>query len=128
ASATPQPAVQPTALKSPSPRVTTAANTSPNSTSSSSGPPIPSSLKSQMASMVPDASGDKPPEAAMQSIEPVSIPEVTERALLTDQPAMAYPASAKGMRGTVVLDVLVGRDGSIEDAKFLQGSLAFART
>jgi len=125
---TPPSVVQPTVLKSPPPHVTVAANTSPSSASSSSGPPIPSSLKSQMASMVPDASGDKPPEAAMQSIEPVSIPEVTERALLTDQPAMAYPASAKGMRGTVVLDVLVGRDGSIEDAKFLQGSLAFART
>jgi periplasmic protein TonB len=78
--------------------------------------------------MVPDASGNKPPEAAMQSIEPVSISEAAERALLTDQPAMAYPANAKGMQGTVVLDVLVGRDGTIEDAKFLQGSLAFART
>ncbi len=128
ASTTPQPAVQPTVLKIPPPRVTVAANTSPGSASSSSGPPIPSSLKSQMASMVPDASGNKPPEAAMQSIEPVNIPEAAERALLTDQPAMAYPASAKGMRGTVVLDVLVGRDGTIEDAKFLQGSLAFART
>lgn len=128
ASTTPQPVMQPTVLKSPPPRVTVAANTAPGSASSSSGPPIPSSLKSQMASMVPEASGNKPPEAAMQSIEPVSIPEVTERALLTDQPAMAYPANAKGMQGTVVLDVLVGRDGTIEDAKFLQGSLAFART
>ena len=78
--------------------------------------------------MVPDASGNKPPEAAMQSIEPVIIPEVTERALLTAQPAMAYPTNAKGVQGTVVLDVLIGRDGNIEDAKFLQGSLAFART
>jgi protein TonB len=128
ASTTPQPAVQPTVLKSPPPRVTVAATTSPGSASSSPGPPIPSSLKSQMASMVPDASGNKPPEAAMQSIEPVNIPEAAERALLTDQPAMAYPANAKGMQGTVVLDVLVGRDGTIEDAKFLQGSLAFART
>jgi protein TonB len=128
ASATPQPAVQPTVLKNSPPRVTVAANPSLGSASASSGPPIPSSLKSQMASMVPDASGNKPPEAAMQSIEPVSIPEATERALLTDQPAMAYPANAKGVQGTVVLDVLVGRDGTIEDAKFLQGALAFART
>ena len=129
----PQPAVQPTVLKSPPPRVTivqtsVAANTAPGSASSAAGPPIPSSLKSQMASMVPDASGNKAPETALPSIEPVNIPEATERALLTDQPAMAYPANAKGMQGTVVLDVLVGRDGTIEDAKFLQGALAFART
>jgi len=89
---------------------------------------VPSSLKSQMASMTPDASGNKPPEAAMQSIEPVTVPEAAERGLLTDQPAVAYPASAKGQQGTVVLQVLIGRDGTVQDAKFLQGSLAFARS
>ena len=88
---------------------------------------VPSSLKSQMASMTPDASGNKPPEAAMQSIEPVAVPEATERALLTDQPALDYPASAGAQHGTVVLQVLIGRDGTVQDAKFLQGSLAFAR-
>lgn len=88
---------------------------------------VPSSLKSQLASMTPDASGSKLPEAAMQSIEPVSVPEAAERALLTDQPAIAYPANAKG-QATVVLQVLVGRDGTVQDAKFLQGSLAFARS
>jgi len=89
---------------------------------------IPSSLKSQMASMAPDASGNKPVEAALPSIEPVAIPEATARGLLTAQPAPAYPASAKGQEGTVVLQVLIGRDGTVQDAKFLQGSLAFART
>jgi len=89
---------------------------------------VPSSLKSQMASMTPDASGNKPPEAAMQSIEPVEVPEATERALLTDQSALAYPANATGQSGTVTLQVLIGRDGAVQDAKFLQGSLAFART
>jgi periplasmic protein TonB len=88
---------------------------------------VPSSLKSQMASMTPDASGNKAPEAAMRSIEPVAVPEAEERALLTDQPALAYPASAGGQQGTVVLQVLIGRDGTVQDAKFLQGSLAFAR-
>jgi protein TonB len=81
-----------------------------------------------MASMTPEASGNKPPEAAMQSIEPVAVTEAAERALLTDQPAIDYPANAKGQRGTVILQVLIGRDGSVQDAKFLQGSLAFART
>jgi len=80
-----------------------------------------------MASMTPDASGNKPPEAAMQSIEPVAVTEASARALLTDQPQLDYPASARGQQGTVVLQVLIGRDGTVQDAKFLQGSLAFAR-
>ena len=78
--------------------------------------------------MTPDASGNKPPEAAMQSIEPVAVTEASERALLTDQPAIDYPANARGQQGTVILQVLIGRDGTVQDAKFLQGSLAFART
>ncbi|HME35991.1 MAG TPA: TonB family protein [Candidatus Sulfotelmatobacter sp.] len=88
---------------------------------------VPSSLKSQMASMTPDAGGNKPPEAAMQAIEPVVVTEATERALLTDQTVFDSPASATGQPGTVILQVLVGRDGTVQDAKFLQGSLAFAR-
>jgi TonB family protein len=114
---TPVPVVaQPAAVKNPQPR---AASTPAN---------VPSSLKSQMASMTPDASGNKPPEAAMQSIEPVAVTEAAERALLTDQPAIDYPATAKGQQGTVTLQILVGRDGTVQDAKFMQGSLAFART
>lgn len=64
----------------------------------------------------------------MDSIEPVVIPEGTARGLATDQPLPAYPPTAKGQQGTVVLQVLIGRDGTVEDAKFLQGSLAFARS
>jgi TonB family protein len=88
---------------------------------------VPSSLKSQMATMVPDASGNKPVDAALPSIEPVDVSELSERALLTDQPPLAYPANAAGKQGTVILQVLIGRDGTVQDAKFLQGSLAFAR-
>jgi protein TonB len=88
---------------------------------------VPSSLKSQMVTMVPDASGNKPVDAALPSIEPVDVPELNERALLTDQPPLAYPANAAGKQGTVTLQVLIGRDGTVQDAKFLQGSLAFAR-
>jgi protein TonB len=88
---------------------------------------IPSSLKSQMAAMSPEASGNKPPEAALPSIEPVNLPEAAARGLLVAQPAPAYPPSARGQAGTVTLQVLIGRDGTVQDAKFLQGSLAFAR-
>jgi protein TonB len=78
--------------------------------------------------MTPEASGNKPAEAALPAIEPVAVPELTERALLADQPPLAYPASAAGKQGTVTLEVLIGRDGTVQDAKFLQGSLAFARS
>ena len=88
---------------------------------------VPSSLQSQMATMTPDASGNKPPESAMPSIEPVAVPELTERALLDSQPPLDYPAAAGAQQGTVILQVLIGRDGAVQDAKFLQGSLAFAR-
>jgi protein TonB len=88
---------------------------------------VPSSLQSQMATMTPEASGNKPAEAALPAIEPVAVPELTERALLSEQPPLAYPASAAGKQGTVTLQVLIGRDGTVQDAKFVQGSLAFAR-
>ncbi len=97
--------------------------------SASSSPGIPSSLKSQMASTTPDSSGNKPPEAAMSSIEPVSVQESAARDLLTQPVDPVYPDAAKasGQRGSVVLQVLIGRDGAVQDAKFLQGSLVFAR-
>jgi periplasmic protein TonB len=88
---------------------------------------VPQSLKSQLTSMTPESSGNKAPETALPTIEPVIVPEAQERALLIDQPAPAYPVSAKGQQGTVTLQVLIGRDGTVQDAKFLQGSLVFAR-
>jgi periplasmic protein TonB len=95
--------------------------------SATATPAIPSSLSTQIASMTPEASGNKAPETALPSIEPVSVLEAAERSLLVDGPAIAYPDTAKGQQGTVVLQVLIGRDGAVQDAKFLQGSLAFAR-
>ena len=121
----------PASLSQPSSIETTGAPVNPalSQPQSSSAPShVPSSLKSNIASMTPEASGNKPPEAAMASIEPVAVTELAERALLADQPAISYPANARGQQGTVVLQVLIGRDGTVQDAKFLQGSLAFART
>ena len=80
-----------------------------------------------MAVMTPDASGNKPVEAALPAIEPVAVSELNERALLSDQPPLSYPPNAAGKQGTVTLQVLIGRDGAVQDAKFIQGSLAFAR-
>lgn len=90
---------------------------------------IPTSLRSQIATMTPEASGAKPVEAAMSSIEPVNLPEATAWSLLAEPVDPVYPDSAKsrGQRGSVMLQVLIGRDGTVQDAKFLQGSLVFAR-
>jgi periplasmic protein TonB len=79
--------------------------------------------------MTPDASGTKPADAAMSSIEPVDLPESTARGLLAKPVDPVYPDAAKasGQRGSVVLQVLIGRDGTVQDAKFLQGSLVFAK-
>lgn len=91
---------------------------------------IPSSLRSQLASTTPEASGNKPMEAAMSSIEPVNLPASAAMDLLTQPVDPIYPDSAKAsrQRGNVMLQVLIGRDGTVQDAKFLQGSLAFARS
>jgi TonB family protein len=90
---------------------------------------IPSSLKSQMASSTPDASGNKPAEAAMSAIEPVNLTESAARELL-DQPVdPIYPPAARptAQRGSVVLQVQIARDGTVQEVKFVQGSLIFAR-
>jgi protein TonB len=102
-------------------------NPQPRSAPVNTNTAIPSSLKSQMASMTSAAGGNKPVEAALPSIEPVDLPEAAARALILQQSDPVYPESAKGRQGTVVLQLLIGRDGSVQDAKFLQGSLAFAR-
>ena len=64
----------------------------------------------------------------MSSIEPVNLTEAVARDLLTQPADPQYPAIAGGQRGSVVLQVLIGRDGAVQDAKFLQGSLVFARS
>jgi TonB family protein len=90
---------------------------------------IPMSLKSQTASTTPEAGGAMPVEAAMSSIEPVKLTESVVRGLLTQSADPAYPDGGKagGQRGSVVLQVLIGRDGAVQDAMFMQGSLVFAR-
>jgi len=90
---------------------------------------IPSSLRSQTATITPEASGAKPVEAAMSSFEPVKLSEPVAWGLLAQPVDPVYPDSARasGQRGSVVLQVLIGRDGTVQDVKFMQGSLVFAR-
>ena len=65
----------------------------------------------------------------MSSIEPVTLPESSAWSLLAQPVDPVYPDAAKaaGQRGSVVLQLLIGRDGTVQDAKVLQGSLVFAR-
>ncbi len=91
---------------------------------------IPSSLKSQVASTTPYMSGTRPDDSASSVIGPVNLPESAVRGLLAQASDPEYPAAAKasGQQGSVVLQVLIGPDGTVQDAKFMQGSFAFART
>ncbi len=90
---------------------------------------IPSSLKSQVGSTAPDMSGVKPDDSSQSSIEPVTLPESELRALLIQATDPQYPEAAKasGQQGSVVLQVLIGANGAVQDAKFVQGSFVFAR-
>jgi periplasmic protein TonB len=112
------------------PSVSTASTTVPGNAPTTSSVAIPSSLRSQLASSTPDASGAKPLEAAMAAIEPVNLSESATWGLLAQKVEPAYPDAAKasGQRGSVTMQVLIGRDGTVQDAKFLQGSLIFARS
>jgi protein TonB len=104
-------------------------SSAPPAVSTGNNAAIPSSLRSQTNSMTPEASGAKPVEAAMSSIEPVTLPESSAWSLLAQPVDPVYPDAAKaaGQRGSVVLQLLIGRDGTVQDAKVLQGSLVFAR-
>jgi protein TonB len=78
--------------------------------------------------MTPEASGAKPVEAAMASIEPVILPESAVWGLLAQKVDPTYPDAAKSAgQSSVVLQVLIARDGTVQDAKFLQGSFSLAR-
>lgn len=110
-------------------RVTAPPAPTPTTAPATSSAAIPSSLRSQLASSTPDASGTKPLEAAMTAIEPVNLPESVAWGLLMQKVDPIYPVAAKasGQHGSVTLQVLIGQNGTVQDAKFLQGSLIFAR-
>ncbi len=65
----------------------------------------------------------------MSSIEPVTLPQSAALGLLEQTVDPVYPEAAKasGQKGVVVLQVLIARDGTVQEAKFLQGSFVFAR-
>jgi TonB family protein len=68
-------------------------------------------------------------QTSQQSSEPVAVTEETERALLIHTVNPSYPAEAlaQKLHGTVVLQVVVARDGGIQDVKMVRGYFVLAQ-
>jgi TonB family protein len=80
------------------------------------------------AQMMP-VSAPQPQAATQQFSEPVAISEEAARALLVHTVNPVYPpeALAQKLHGAVVLQALVGRDGSVEDLKIVRGNFVLCR-
>jgi len=68
-------------------------------------------------------------QLAQQSSEPVAVSEEAARAMLVHTVNPVYPpeASTQKLHGAVVLQALVGRDGSVEDLKIVRGNFVLSR-
>jgi TonB family protein len=68
-------------------------------------------------------------QLAQQSSEPVAVSEEAARALLVHTVNPVYPPEAlpQKLHGAVVLQALVGRDGSVEDLKIVRGNFVLSR-
>jgi TonB family protein len=80
------------------------------------------------AQMMP-VSAPQPQAASQQFSEPVAVSEEAARGLLIHSVDPVYPpeALAQNLHGAVVLQAVIGRDGSVEDLKIVQGYFALGR-
>jgi TonB family protein len=80
------------------------------------------------AQMMP-VSAPQPQAAPQQVSEPIAVSEDAARALLIHTVEPVYPAEgvAQKLHGAVVLQALVGRDGSVEDLKIVRGYFILGR-
>ena len=80
------------------------------------------------AQMMP-VSASQPQPAIQQSGEPVTVSEEAARALLVHTVDPVYPpeALAQKLHGAVVLQAVIGRDGSVEDLKIVRGYFVLGR-
>jgi len=80
------------------------------------------------AQMMP-VSAPQPQPAIQQFSEPVAMSEEAARALLVHTVNPVYPpeALAQKLHGAVVLQAVVGRDGSVEDLKIVRGYFVLGR-
>jgi TonB family protein len=81
------------------------------------------------AQMMPVSSPQPQLEIQSSSNEPVAVSEQAARALLIHSVDPVYPAeaAAQKLHGPVVLQALVGRDGSVEDLKIVRGYFILGR-
>jgi TonB family protein len=75
------------------------------------------------ALMMPVSTTQTQPVVQQQVNEPVTLSEEAARALLTHIVDPAYPPEARSQKlhGPVVLQAVVGRDGSVQDLKIVRG-------
>jgi protein TonB len=68
-------------------------------------------------------SAPQPQPAIQQFSEPVAMSEESARAMLVHTVDPVYPSEglAQKLHGAVVLQAVVGRDGSVEDLKIVRG-------
>jgi TonB family protein len=80
------------------------------------------------AQMMP-VSAPQTQAAPQQYSEPIAVSEDAERALLIHSVEPVYPQEgvAQKLHGAVVLQALVGRDGSVEDLKIVRGYFILGR-
>ncbi len=80
------------------------------------------------AQMMP-VSAPQPQPAIQQFSEPVAVSEEAARALLVHIVNPVYPAEAlaQKLHGSVVLQAVIGRDGSVEDVKIVRGNFVLCR-
>jgi TonB family protein len=95
-----------------------------------SSPPIapPVVVTVNPAQMMP-VSAPQPQPGTLQITEPVTVSEDAERALLVHTVTPVYPpeGAAQKLHGPVVLQAVIGRDGSVQDLKILRGYFILGR-
>jgi TonB family protein len=71
----------------------------------------------------------QPAQTPQQFSEPVPLSEEAARALVIHSVNPTYPAAglAQKLHGPVVLQAVVGRDGSVEDLKIVRGNFVLAQ-
>jgi TonB family protein len=79
--------------------------------------------------IIPDSLKTSPSKAAVNSVDSGVVPEETSRNLIEHRVEPDYPAQAlpQRLQGPVVLQVWVGKDGSVQDVKLVRGYFVLAR-
>ncbi len=101
----------------------------PDSLRGSAPMPPPVVVTVNPAQMMPVSSPAMPAFSTQQFSEPVAVSEEAARALLVHSVNPAYPpeAAAQKLRGPVVLQATIGRDGAVEDLKIVRGSFVLSK-